>query len=156
MNKNVYDESRWDFARFEESPSRYNRTSTAKAVKAKPKKKPDLKVLKGNKNKNVIVSSKTTTLKILFYSVLAAAILFTYVNGFVIHDEAVREHNRYQDELKIAEMNNIKLDSELKAKFSLRDIEDFALNELGMQKVGRNQVIYIDLNGEDEVILYDN
>ena len=73
-----------------------------------------------------------------------------------MYDEAVREHGAYKDELVLMQMNNVKLDSELKSKFSLRDVEDFAVNKLGMKKVEKNQVVYIELKGEDEVILCDN
>ena len=73
-----------------------------------------------------------------------------------MYDEAVREYSAYKNKLVLMQMNNVKLDSELKSKFSLRDVEDFAVNKLGMRKVEKNQVVYIELKGKDEVILCDN
>lgn len=151
MNNIAYDESRWDFSRFEEPTKKYNRTSTAKAVK---KTEPKLQVIQTKKTKPA--NSKFSTLKIFVCSCLVISFFCIYIYGHVMYDEAVREHGAYKDELVLMQMNNVKLDSELKSKFSLRDVEDFAVNKLGMKKVEKNQVVYIELKGEDEVILCDN
>lgn len=156
MSQAAYNESRWDFSRFEEPTKKYNRTSTAKAAK---QSKPKLTVIPGNKKtkKTVIkYNKKITPARIFIISLLVISFLCAYIYGQVSYDEAMREYSYYENELELLKMDNIELDSELKSKFSLRDVEDFAVNKLGMHKVERNQVVYIDLKGEDEVILCDN
>lgn len=153
MSNVAYDESRWDFSRFEEPAKKYNRTSTAKAVK---KAEPKLRVIQTKKTNTKHVNSKISAFKIFTISCLALSFFCIYIYGHVMYDEAVREYSAYKDELVLMQMNNVKLDSELKSKFSLRDVEDFAVNKLGMRKVEKNQVVYIELKGEDEVILCDN
>ena len=152
MSNFVYDESRWDFSRFEEPAQKYNRTSTAKAVK---KTQPKLKVIQ-NKKTVVRANKKMIGAKILSVSIAAILLACFYINSQIAYDEAVRERTKYQEELHLIQSINIGLDSKLNSKFSLRDIEDFAVNKLGMRKVESQQVVYIDLSNKDEVILCDN
>ena len=153
MSNVAYDESRWDFSRFEEPTKKYNRTSTVKAVK---KTEPKLRVIQTKKTNTKPVNSKISTFKIFTISCLVLSFFCIYIYGHVMYDEAVREYSAYKNKLVLMQMNNVKLDSELKSKFSLRDVEDFAVNKLGMRKVEKNQVVYIELKGKDEVILCDN
>lgn len=45
----------------------------------------------------------------------------------------------------------ITLKMDIEESMSIKNIEEYAINELGMQKVSRNQVEYIRLNTEDKI-----
>lgn len=47
--------------------------------------------------------------------------------------------------------DNTRLELELERMMSIKNVEDYAVTELGMQKLSRSQIEYIKLNQEDKI-----
>lgn len=47
--------------------------------------------------------------------------------------------------------DNTRLELEIERMMSIKNVEDYAITELGMQKLSRNQIEYIQLNQEDKI-----
>lgn len=56
-----------------------------------------------------------------------------------------------QSELNLAEAENARLQSELQAKVSAKNVEEYAENVLGMQKIDSSQIKYIEIQTDDVV-----
>ena len=51
----------------------------------------------------------------------------------------------------MAESDSIRNNNQLNSIISINNVEDYAMNELGMVKVQDYQVVYVDLSAEDYV-----
>lgn len=56
-----------------------------------------------------------------------------------------------QEELSRCEAENVRLQSELESRASAKNVEDYAENELGMQKIDSSQIRYIKIQTDDVV-----
>lgn len=56
-----------------------------------------------------------------------------------------------QEELSHCEAENVRLQSELESRASAKNVEDYAENELGMQKIDSSQIRYIKIQTDDVV-----
>ena len=92
-----------------------------------------------------------SVLSIVLISLVAAALL-----GSVIYtlDRRNTVYNRVADlnrQLKLAEAENVRLQSELESKMSAKNVEDYAENVLGMKKMDSSQIKYIKIQTDDVV-----
>jgi cell division protein FtsL len=66
-------------------------------------------------------------------------------------DEINREIKKVEQKIELAESDSIRINNELNSIVSINNVEDYAVNELGMVKVQDYQVVYVDLSAEDYV-----
>ena len=92
-----------------------------------------------------------SVLAIIFISLLAAVLL-----GAVIYslDKRNTMYNKVADlnnQLHLAEAENVRLQSELESQMSAKNVEDYAENVLGMRKIDSSQIEYIKIRTGDVV-----
>lgn len=109
-----------------------------------PKKKPDINV------------SSTEAKSGSVFSIIVSAVLAVLIFGAIIYsfDKRNTLYNRVSalnNELNIAEAENVRLQSELDSKMSAKNVEDYAENVLGMQKIDSSQIQYIEIQTDDVV-----
>ena len=149
MNSTAY---RFDL--FEEQPKK-------KVIKNKP---PELKVIKSKKRveerrKILFLNVRKETLqgiKIITTSTLCLVAFFSilYQNSKI--DELHRERQKIENEIAISQSVTTKLESDIQKDISLDTIEKYVRDELGMSKIQKYQICYVDLSDEDKVVLYDD
>ena len=66
-------------------------------------------------------------------------------------DEINREISAVENQIELAKSDAVKLNNELNAVVSIDNVEEYAVNELGMEKVQDYQVEYIDMSSSDRV-----
>ena len=86
-----------------------------------------------------------------------ATILLCFI-GVIIYsrvklDEVSRNINDTQKKLAVLESDNTALEMKLNSMVSLDKVEEYAQNELGMVKQEGYQVEYVDLSGNDKVLV---
>ncbi|MBR2781911.1 MAG: hypothetical protein IKE00_01065 [Oscillospiraceae bacterium] len=79
-----------------------------------------------------------------FFAVLSMLILVIF--GYVRLYEATTENARLADELADMKAQNAILAKQYEGSVDLSYIEDMAINELGMQKVLPEQIVYVNLS----------
>ncbi len=77
-------------------------------------------------------------------AVLALAMVSGVLFTFVQENELTKEISNIQTEINIAKSENISLNSQLESMVSISQIEDYAVNHLGMAKLQPSQIVYID------------
>ncbi|NLB36572.1 MAG: hypothetical protein GX824_04630 [Clostridiales bacterium] len=91
--------------------------------------------------------------KIFVFSVLCFAVIGSSVFAKAQLTEISYAQNAAQARLERAEAENTRLKMEFSALVSLDKIEEYARNELGMVKCERYQITYLDLAGDDKVVV---
>jgi len=97
--------------------------------------------------------SRKATIKAL----VICAIFFMFIS-FQIYsqvkvDELDRELNAVNTEISILDSENTRLNMQLDAMISLEKVDQYAQEQLGMVKVENYQVTYVDLSGDDSVVV---
>lgn len=132
--------------RYEADVYKSDTAETAESVGKQrlPKKKPHIS-MKHTESKSGSVFN------IILVSVLAAVLLGTVIYSFDRRNTMYNKVSALNNELNLAEAENVRLQSELESKMSAKNVEDYAENELGMQKIDSSQIKYIEIQTDDVV-----
>lgn len=109
-----------------------------------PKKKPHID-MKNTETKSGSVIS------IILISALAVVLLGTVIYSLDRRNTMYNRVSALNSELNLAEAENVRLQSELDSKMSAKNVEDYAENVLGMQKIDSSQIKYIEIQTDDVV-----
>jgi len=78
---------------------------------------------------------------------VAAIMLMSYLNLTVINDEISKLQNEYLE----LQNKNVLLQTEYESRYDLNDVEEYAVNTLGMIKLERSQVEYVEIASPDSI-----
>ena len=151
--------SQYDFSLFE------MKTASTANVSTAPKKRDDkrerMRVVVNNRKKSRInivpaVVQRNSVLKagVVLFCLLAVLGMLIYMQAKL--DNVNRQIARTQQTLEETKSETVRLQMEINSIISIDKVEDYAVNTLGMVKIESGQVEYIDLSGEDKVILSGN
>ncbi len=88
---------------------------------------------------------------------LAASLVVTVIVATlcsrVVLTELSTQISQKKAELESTSTENIRLEAEVEAKLSARNVEEYATQKLGMSTLDKSQITYIKLNDGDEVEL---
>ena len=90
---------------------------------------------------------------IFFAAVIVIGITSLMIVNRVALTEIGEEINAANEDLQILQSENTRLNVELEEKMSLDNIEEKAVNELGLTKMNNYQVQYLNLTQEDKIEL---
>ena len=88
---------------------------------------------------------------IIITSIMAMTMVGTVVVRMNIRNTLYNTVAEKQEELSHYEAENVRLQSELESRASAKNVEDYAENELGMQKIDSSQIRYIRIQTDDVV-----
>lgn len=128
----------------------HNRTSTAYAMslfdtskrkeQQTPEKKPELKVA----TSSVAKSGRPVAVAVIGAVFLAVFVMFLYSKA-ALSEVNLKISNETQA-LSDAQSINTALSNQLSGSVSLENVEQYAVSELGMQKVSASQERYVEMN----------
>ena len=129
-----------------------------KEIKEQPKKAPQFKLLEKPKPTRAQVQNEARKSAMQARKIMAVACAVIMFMAMVIYsrvqlDEINREIKQVESAMKIAQSDTVRLNNSLNSVVSINKVEDYALNVLGMVKVQDYQVVYVDLSGEDSVVM---
>ena len=91
---------------------------------------------------------------------LAASLVVTVIVATlcsrVVLTELSTQISKSKAELESISTENIRLEAEVEAKLSARNVEEYATQKLGMSTLDKSQITYIKLNDGDEVELTES
>lgn len=82
---------------------------------------------------------------------LAFAMMFAFVYGKVELSRITNEQSELMAQLAQLEENNLSLESELESKTSMVKVEDYAENELGLVKLDKSQIEYVEVKNDNVI-----
>jgi len=151
-----------DFSDFEPVSRSYEKNAVRKIEQTPRKvsqpKKPQLRVVRNPvksapQEKREMRRTALQTAKVIAVAVLLLTMLSTLLYGRFKVDELDREISNLTAEITAAQSENVRLNMKLDSVISLKNVEDYAQTRLGMVKMENHQIEYIDLSGEDKVVL---
>ena len=87
-----------------------------------------------------------TLAKIMIGSILALVLFSLVINSYV-------QLNEVYSQISAAESTLNDLQTQLEGQASIRNIKEYAEDRLGLQKLDRSQIQYIQIQTEDEVVV---
>ena len=122
-----------------------------------PEKRPELHKVKRDKIEVLISNEKATNRKLVKVVAFLSIILVMFAavcNSFSERDQAKAKLDAIQDEYVIAESRNREMKDKLNNLVSAVNIDDIAVNRLGLVKVGAGNEIYLDTSDGNKVVYY--
>lgn len=117
--------------------------------KAKPsaeqQEKPRISVKKNNAVRTQSASGFFIT------AITVVALAFAMLHGKVEINRLFGEITDLEDELKTIQSENLALAAEYESMTSLKNVEDYAQNVLGLKKLDKSQIQYIELPGNNVI-----
>ena len=114
-----------------------------------PRQKPALRVVKNTKklpNKSIAV------FKAVCCAVLVLTIASLSIYNQVVLSELGSQISEYNEQLVVLKSEEVRLQALLESQGSMRSLEQYATSELGLSKIERYQVTYIDMQESDQII----
>ena len=151
--------NRYESYKFEYfEPKTVSTSSAAPKIKEEPKKAPQLKLVQQPKPTRAQIQNEARQSAMQARKILTVACAVIIFMALVIYsrvqlDEINREIQQVESAMKIAQSDTVRLNNSLSSVISINKVEDYALNVLGMVKVQDYQVVYVDLSGEDSVVM---
>lgn len=99
-------------------------------------------------NPNRITTSGAVTLGILT-GVLIGTVIYGRVQTNEVYTKIAESQAVYED----LTARNVSMKSEMESKLTVKKIEEYAENELGLRPLNRSQIEYIQLQTEDEITI---
>ena len=92
-----------------------------------------------------------SVLTIILVSVLAALLLGSVIYSFDRRNTVYNKVADKNNELTLKEAEYVRLQSELESRMTAKNVEDYAENVLGMQKMDSSQIKYIKIQTDDVI-----
>lgn len=130
---------------------------TADVYSTKPAEMPESLPSQGTPAKKPQITMKRTEARsgsvftIILVSALAAVLLGTVIYSLNRRNTVYNKVSALNSELNLAEAENVRLQSELESQMSAKNVEEYAENVLGMQKIDSSQIKYIEIQTDDVV-----
>ncbi len=115
----------------------------------KPKAKPEIKVVKGTKKKTK--ARRNTPLKTVLCCAAVVAVFFAVMFNRAMYTELCNEVSKTEKTLSELKSEETRLSLGIEGMVSMRRVEEYAQNKLGLVKAEGYQTTYVSLTNEDKV-----
>lgn len=128
----------------------FNRTRSSAAPQPKrtPRRKFGLSPNTVKKSRSQLIKEQRAARVKVIESVVVVGIVLAMFTGviftYVQKNELTKSIAKIQDEISVAESENVSLNAELESLISVSQIDAYAIEELGMTRLQSSQIIYID------------
>lgn len=129
-----------------QAPQKKKIAGPQKVVKAKPKTQAQIRAEIREANKRI---AKIVVVAVVLLS-LVGSVLFSRAQLTVLAIQEEAAENR----LSQLKSENVRLQSALAQKMTMDEIEEYAVNRLGMVKSSRSQITYVKVTDGDSVVYY--
>lgn len=104
--------------------------------------------------RTVIVREKLAVSPFALAGILVVAVLLALSISSQLRLYAAKTVNgQLQSQLEELEQTNAKLQSVYESSYDLSRVETYAVTQLGMHQANGNEIIYLDLTGQDEAVV---
>lgn len=109
-------------------------------------------VIKAKKIVKPSASTPKTIATILVAGVMMCCVLYSKLDVSRIQNEITAQTKA----VELLRSENVRMQTEIEEKTSLRNVENFAENQLGLQKLDKSQMEYVELQTENVVVIPEN
>lgn len=116
----------------------------------RPPRRKTMRVLPAPKSKRIGAAAAFRWAVVgLLAMVSLTALMMSHVQLTELGDEI----STAKAKLNTAQSEQVRLNMLVESRMSLKNVEDYAVNKLGMQKIQSYQISYINLNNSDKVVV---
>lgn len=110
-----------------------------------------------NKNRfnNNYNNKKHTNLGIVVCGLVVTILLFVMIYGKVQVSALYTQISQERETVEILESENVRMQSQIEGNMSLKNVESYAEDVLGLKKLDKSQIVYIQIQNEDVVQVVD-
>ena len=87
--------------------------------------------------------------KVFIAALSALLVFFCVIYGRVETNRMYQQIAAHNQKLEVVQSENVRLKSELESKMTLKNVEDYAVNVLGLQKLDNSQIKYVQTQTDD-------
>lgn len=91
--------------------------------------------------------------KVLLIAFSVFSICFVVISGKVETSKIYRQISSAEQNLESVQSENVRLQSELEGKMTLKNVEEYAVEVLGLQKLNNTQIEYVETQTDDVVVI---
>ena len=126
---------------------------TARRMEPQVQSRPQVTVIQGSKQKaKQLLIIGVRPMKIVLTCLLLGMIASVCLSCKAVLTETVNEISVAVKELEVLQSENVRLNMELEAMVSLKNIEEYATEQLGLSKLEKYQVSYVTLDEGERVV----
>ncbi len=102
-------------------------------------------------------TKKLPSKKLAVFKMISCVLVFLSVACLSIYNQVVLSElgdqiSTYNSQLIVLQSEEVRLQSLIESQGSLRSLEQYATSELGLAKIEKYQVTYIDMQASDQII----
>lgn len=135
----------------------YNQSSAYDINRYQPKKRqvkrPALVVSKPSAKEMRRRALVAMRLRFLAAAMVVVAVIVAMIYSRAILTEYNQKISAAEAALDVKKSESVRLNAELENKVSMKNIEEYAQQELGMTKVSKEQIVYVDMSEGDKVVV---
>lgn len=109
------------------------------------------KVVKKNKHHKRNTNKKASNLSIIVCSIIVTILLFLLIYGKVQVSALYTQIANEKSTVDTLQSENVRMQTEIEANMSLKNVETYAEDVLGLKKLDKSQITYIQIQNEDLV-----
>lgn len=94
-----------------------------------------------------------STLKALATAAMAVLVLSLVVYPKVQQATVMNEINKMNENVTILESENVRMQTAIESKSALNTVENYAVNVLGMQKLDKSQIEYLNIENGNVIVI---
>jgi len=117
-------------------------------------RQPRVEVVRTQKKKNK--TKKALKARLITYVIMLTVLMMGTVYSRIQLTEVRSDINKKNTELTKIESENAYLNYEMESMVSLKNAEEYAVDELGLVKLDSNQIEYVTLRDENQIITEDS
>lgn len=92
-----------------------------------------------------------SALTVFFLALTVFFICFFFISGKMETSRIYRQISSAEENLEIIRSENVRLQSELESKMTLKNVEEYAVKVLGLKKLNNSQIEYVETHTDDVV-----
>ena len=98
-------------------------------------------------------SKRSSIIKVAVVGIIALFLFSLVINSYVQLNEVYTQISSANTTLNEMRSSNVRMQTELEGQASIRNIKEYAENQLGLQKLDQSQIQYIQIQTEDRVVI---
>lgn len=108
-----------------------------------------------NKNRFNYNNKKHSNIGVAVCGLVVTILLFVMIYGKVQVSALYTQISQEREVVEILESENIRMQSQIEGNMSLKNVESYAEDVLGLKKLDKSQIVYIQIQNEDVVEVVD-
>ena len=109
-----------------------------------------------DREKVIVKARASISLTAIFGFAAVLALLVMVISGYVRLYELNSVHADLSEQLESLQTEQSRLEASYESKLDMEQIEAVAASELGMHIPRDDQIVYLDMSGEDSAVVYDS